>query len=447
MKKYNIKDLTKIVLSAAIAVFAVSCEYQDIADTDYPNQKIYLPSAIDGVYLVNDTNPTTGIYRYELDLANNKLIIPLGVYRSGINNDGNVAVNISINNDTINKIIASGDMIDDDGKNIELIPSSAYSIPELVSISNGSETAIMNLEIDLDYIASQSEKRLALGVAIASSQIEADAEKSLTILELNTHFIVPVPKFTYTVDKTNDKKYTFTNLSTYATSYEWDFGDGSTSTSSKATVEHQFSDFSAYNVKLTVKGISEKPVTYEVPIRVWQNITSSYIKNAGDPFVRSDNRNQLVGNLADWTATDNIKSLTSGVLYGGFLREYVLDGVTYNGVMDFYGKNALTNAKVYQTTTLPAGSYRIVFNTLDFVGTNNCYFAIAKGSTMPDSSEMEGASIINKLHFDAMPDGTQELFFTLDSEQTITLGFVVNTTQAATGKYNELLIKSVGLYK
>lgn len=446
MKKQYKRNFIHLLLLAFVAVFTASCEYQEIVDTDYPSQKIYLPSAIDGIYLVNDTNPTVGAYRYELDFENNKVIIPLGIYRSGISNDGSLTVNVSINNDTINKIISSGDVIDGEGKNLELIPSSAYTLPESISMPSGQEIAIIKLAIDLDYIAGQADKRLALAVSISSSQVEVDEEKGVTVLELNTNFIVPTVNFSYAIDKKNDKKFTFTNHSTYATSYTWDFGDGSTS-ASDSTVVHEFSDFKSYNVKLTATGITGKPVTYSIPIRVWENITASYIKNAGDPFLRSDNRTQVVGNLADWTATDNIKTLSGGILYGGFLRDHKVGNVVYNGVMDFYAKNALSNGKIYQSTTLPAGSYRITFEMLDFTGENECYFAVVNGSSMLDASEMEGANIIAKQHFNSLLPDQQELFFTLSTEQVVTIGFVVNTQTPPANVYNEVFIKSVGLYK
>ena len=446
MKRLYKINFVQLLLLTFLVVFATSCEYDEIRDADYPAQKIYLPSAIDDIYLINDTNTAVGTYRYELDLENNKVLIPIGVYRSGINNNGNITVDIAINNYKVNKLISSGDVVDANGHNLELIPESAYTLPTSVSISGGQELAIMTLAIDLDYIAGQSNKRLAVAISITSNQVEVDEEKSLAVLELNTRFIVPVAKFSYAVDKNNDKKFTFTNLSTYSTSYSWDFGDGATSTSD-STVVHQFSDFSTYNVKLTVKGITGKPVSYNVPIRVWENITSTYIKNPGNPFLRSDNRSQLVGNLADWTTTDNLKTLTGGVLYGGFLREHKVNDIVHNGVMDFYGRGALVNGKIYQTTTLPAGSYRMTFNMLDFTGKNDCYFAIAQGNVMPDATEMEGAAILVKQHFDSLLANEQELFFTLSSAETITLGFVINTEVPAANQYNEVFIKSVGLYK
>ena len=447
MKKQNKNFLMWIFLFGIISTLIGSCTYQEIGDADYPNQKIYMPSAIDGIYLVNDTNSTSGIFRYELDLVNNKLIIPLGVYRSGINNNGNVTVDVKINNDTVNRLITSGSAIDDNGANLELIPASAYTITSSAIIQSGDGNAKITLSVDLDYIASQANKRLALGVEISSSLLEVDASKHLTVLELNTNFIVPTAKFKYIVDKKDDKKLIFYNLSSYATKCVWDFGDGNSITSQKDTVFHSFSDYTTYNVKLTVTGISGKPVIRTIPIRIWENTTSLYIKNPGNEFDRSDARTSLVGNLADWITTDNLKVLSSGVLYGGFLRDYKKGDVVYKGLMDFYKKDALIDGKIYQTITLPAGNYRLTSIILDMLGKNDCYFAVVEGTEFPNASQMGETSVISNLFFDSMGSEELELFFDLDTQKTVTIGFVVNTETAPKGEMNEVLIQSVGLYK
>jgi PKD repeat protein len=56
----------------------------------------------------------------------------------------------------------------------------------------------------------------------------------------------PAPDFSFEI---NDKTVTFTNKSKYATSYAWDFGDGSTSTAESPV--HTYSSGGVYTVKLT----------------------------------------------------------------------------------------------------------------------------------------------------------------------------------------------------
>ncbi len=87
------------------------------------------------------------------------------------------------------------------------------------------------------------------------------------IVETKTDFIVvdsiPAAGFTYEV---NDLTVQFTNTSTNATDYFWDFGDGNTSTD--ANPSHTYSSQATYNVTLTASDdyCSDATVTQEVAI-------------------------------------------------------------------------------------------------------------------------------------------------------------------------------------
>ncbi len=83
------------------------------------------------------------------------------------------------------------------------------------------------------------------------------------------HFEVnyPAPIASFTVDKVEAKPgdiFTFTNSSTYAVSYLWDFGDGNTSTEVNPT--HSYSEYGTYTVTLTAKGQGNAIHTYTVTI-------------------------------------------------------------------------------------------------------------------------------------------------------------------------------------
>jgi len=59
----------------------------------------------------------------------------------------------------------------------------------------------------------------------------------------------------FTMDKTNaevGETITFTNTSQYATSYEWDFGDGNSSTEENPT--HSYSSTGEFTITLTANG-------------------------------------------------------------------------------------------------------------------------------------------------------------------------------------------------
>lgn len=438
-----------LTLFVIIGVLVSSCEYKEIVDADYTPQKIYMPSAVSGIYMVNDTNDLSGKYRYKLDLENNKLIIPLGVYRSGIDSRGSVNVDLIVNNDTIDGLNEVGALDNPEYKMMEVIPDDKYSIPGRITIPDGSDNVTFDLSIDLDYLATQPDKRLGLGVEINSTDVEVDRTFNLTVLELTTNFIVPTANFSVSIDSENDRKYIFTNLSSYAKECIWDFGDGVMRSTTKDTVHHYYSDYSEYNVTMTVKGITMKPVKYELPIKIWQNITKDYIKNPGNPFLRSDDRTSVVGNLADWLITDNLKTTKSGgKYYGGYVKNIEIDGEVYMGVMDFFSPDAVLNGKIWQTIQLPAGSYRMTAKPIMFTGENDCYFAVVKGKEMPDAENMESNTVINKLFFNSItPNEDMELNFVLNEPMEVTLGFVVNTQAPPKGVFNELVIQNVGLYK
>ena len=61
----------------------------------------------------------------------------------------------------------------------------------------------------------------------------------------------PIAAFTEVVDVTDYRTYIFTDRSTNASTYAWDFGEGSSSTDAEPT--HSFAQAGSYNVLLTVK--------------------------------------------------------------------------------------------------------------------------------------------------------------------------------------------------
>ncbi len=98
----------------------------------------------------------------------------------------------------------------------------------------------------------------------------------------------PTPDFTYEI---NDKTVTFTNSSTNATSYEWDFDDGTTS--EEVNPVHEYAAYGDYDVRLTAigeGGQETKRVTISV-VKEWPAIT-------------------IDGDFSDWDAVESF--------YGGY---------------------------------------------------------------------------------------------------------------------------------
>ena len=62
----------------------------------------------------------------------------------------------------------------------------------------------------------------------------------------------PTADFTWEITNNQTRTVEFTNTSSLATSYSWDFGDASTSTA--VSPQHSFPSYSTFNVKLTAHG-------------------------------------------------------------------------------------------------------------------------------------------------------------------------------------------------
>lgn len=455
-----INKIKSFIIFCLIAIAVISCEYKEISDAEYPAQTVYLPSATSGVFLINDTNQWTfgkepgtmipSTSRYELDIPNNKMIIPIGIYRSGVNNNGNITVDLTVDNDNVMEILEENTVIDIEGLDIQIMSSSAYTLGSTVTINSGSELTSTNLEIDLDYLATQPDKYLALGISVSSTQVATSIEVGTAVILIGTDFIMPSPKYRYVIDRIDDKQVTFySDASSYAKSFIWKFDNTSVATTDKSTI-HKFDDYGVHNIEFSVIGITGKAVTKTFSLYLWQNVTASYIKNPGDPFSRADaTRTQNIGNLADWITTDNLKTtLSGGVYYGGYVRSQRYGTTTLQHFMDFYSPDAIENGKIYQSIILPAGNYRATFMPYGFLGSNDCYFVVAAGNTMPDADNIDSnGNVLAKLFFNEELADEQELFFTISSEQEITIGFIVNTQTPPNGVTNEVMIQSVGLYK
>lgn len=84
----------------------------------------------------------------------------------------------------------------------------------------------------------------------------------------NITISVPAPKASFTYEVAQPLKVVLTNTSTNAFSYQWDFGDGTTSTEKSPT--HRYSNIGVYKIKLTAKSngktsTCETNVTIEAP--------------------------------------------------------------------------------------------------------------------------------------------------------------------------------------
>ncbi len=179
MKKINLA-----LLIGLIGFIFTSCEYKEIADTEYLAQKIYLPAASYTVYEVKDStkvfaSPTSGKQkRYYFSSDQTKMNIPLSVYRSGVTKDGNISVNLVVNNDTIQEMIAQGLL-----SNVEVLPAAQATIPSSISIPSGNDIGSFEIQINRDFLLNNPDKNYVTAITISSNDREVTPNlKTATIM-------------------------------------------------------------------------------------------------------------------------------------------------------------------------------------------------------------------------------------------------------------------------
>ncbi len=253
MKKNPIISIKILILLIVFTYNMSSCDYEEFRSTEYPASKLYMPAAVRGIFTIDNVPqrvewlPTPGYaYDFKIDKENNKFVVPLGVYRSGIERKGNIDVNIEVKNDTVNMLIESEEI----PESTTILSVDQYNLPKSVIVKDGSELGEFNLEINLDYLLSHPDEIFALGVGISSNELEVNTDISTTIIVIYTKLLVPTADFSYSI---NNKTVNFTNESTFGMNYSWNFGDGDRSTSKNTS--HTYSLSGNYIVTLTTEGV------------------------------------------------------------------------------------------------------------------------------------------------------------------------------------------------
>lgn len=256
--KRKLKMNIKIFITAVLAVLSITgCEYKEIADADYPDQRIYLPAAA-GIFSIKTVPaevgqvPTPGSpYKFKLDIPNNTFTVPLGVVRSGIDLNGKVTVEISLSNDTVATLISKGTIEASAG----ILPKESYTMQPSAVIESGRESALFNINIDLEYLKSFPDTLFAVCVKIASADRVVNPLLSKAVILIYTKILTPKANFTITPNAADKSKYTFVNTSENAVSFKWDFGDGSEPDSTNKSPVHYYAKSKSYIVTLISKGI------------------------------------------------------------------------------------------------------------------------------------------------------------------------------------------------
>jgi|SRR6218665_330262 len=190
-KKITTAMLTGMILLAILT----SCEKDDSAK-EYGDSMIYMPQSanfslgLNAIYPVpassNGISPTGA--NYVVDEASGKTKIILGAALSGTAR-GSYSVDIRVNEDTVQQILAGGSL----GADYAALPAAGYSLPAKLDVPE-SGSATFYLEVDNSVIVDPANlnKHLILAVVLANpSRYVIDGAKSTTIIDLNIAGLFP----------------------------------------------------------------------------------------------------------------------------------------------------------------------------------------------------------------------------------------------------------------
>jgi hypothetical protein len=167
------------------------------------------------------------------------------------------------------------------------------------------------------------------------------------------------------------------------------------------------------------------------------NVTNTYLKNTGGNFSRSTWDNSRWGLVADWTTSAGAKNVNN--TYGSY------EFRNGSGMISFeagWGLPGITEALIYQTVSLPAGTYSFEANGLDQNAGGTRYIAVGAGSSLPLVANIPTAAIKYGILNPQPATATVKLEFTLTQTTQVSIGFAA--TMAANGYYTK--IGNVRLY-
>ena len=158
-----------------------------------------------------------------------------------------------------------------------------------------------------------------------------------------------------------------------------------------------------------------------------ENISATYLKNNKYPFAYSIWDGTRYGSVKDWTENTAAKQKGTGKIYGAF------DGQTLALSKAVAADGNITDGKVTQTITLPAGKYELVWTneglpTPDNAGTQPRFIAVAPGNDIPNTAQLNATTTLGYASFIGVT--TARAPFTLSAETKVTVGIVVNFSTA-----------------
>lgn len=174
----------------------------------------------------------------------------------------------------------------------------------------------------------------------------------------------------------------------------------------------------------------EQVAEYVPPTKI--DLSTRYLKNFKAPFERATYDGARWGTLKDWTINAAVRNQgpAGNKVYGGY------DNINNSGAFGLQkwgdGDPAIVNGKIYQTVTLPAGNYEVIWTTDGNSsavnrGTAERYLVAATGSSLPDIADLGDA--LEHISFVTGVDRFNvKIEFSLEETTEISIGILVNFT-------------------
>lgn len=204
----------------------------------------------------------------------------------------------------------------------------------------------------------------------------------------------------------------------------------------QVTVLANYLSMSSFRYRTLYQPDKQAVDTFYTPFEtkaVKEDITQTYIRNPGSPFALDDNKpfGGRFGQVKDWQY--NAEAERNGT--------YDNIGGTGRLTLWIWDNGPITNGKIYQTFTLPAGEYRFeadisnIDNTLE-----NTWLLVAAGNALPDVDQvgtaLGSARLVNNNNKYA------SVAFILTAQTTVTVGFTGTLSNPAqqTIRVNKVLL-------
>ena len=189
--KFQLNKMPMMCCLILATVILFSCEDDD-NKKEWGNTLIYMPQAaiLNGGLTSNDYpvpfNNNLATKNYEFNESSKLLTIFLGVYRSGMQKLESYSVQIAAD-DAATTIAAAR------FSNGVVLPNSAYTLPNNITVPNGEREAIFNLTVDMSKLEQDfSSNRIVLVVGLSNpSKYELNESLSKTTIIIDGSFFLP----------------------------------------------------------------------------------------------------------------------------------------------------------------------------------------------------------------------------------------------------------------